>query len=79
MSDQFTMKDDYDHITTTVAKYIRSDIENNCNNFPPLNWLPAIEELMKDERMTPTSVTLFPEDLLKHIKHTLLTKKNGIN
>ena len=73
------MKDDYDHITTAVSKYIRNDIENNCNNFPPLNWPPAIEELMKDERMPPTSVILFLEDLLKHIKHTLLTKKNEIN
>ena len=72
------MKDDYDHITTTVAKYIRSDIENN-RNFPPLNWPPAIEELMKDERMSPTSVILFLEDLLKHSKLTLLTKKDEIH
>ena len=40
--DQFTRKDDCDQIIITVAKYIRGDIENYCNNLHPLNWPPTI-------------------------------------
>ena len=79
MSGQFTMKDDCDQIITTAAKYIRSDIENYCNSLPRLNWAPTIEELMRDERIPPTSVILFLTNLLKHSKHTVSGKKREIN
>ena len=69
------MKDDYDQIITTAAKYIRSNIENYCNNLSPLNWPTTIEELIKDERMPPTSVILFLNNLFKHSKHTVSVKK----
>ena len=75
LSDQFTMMDECDQIFTTAAKYIRSDIENYCNSLPRLNWSLTIEELMKDERMPPTSVILFLKNLLKHSKHTVSAKK----
>ena len=78
LSDQFTMKDDCEQIVTSAAKYIRSDIENYCNNLPPLNWPPTIEELMKDERMPPTSVILFLNNLLKHSKHTVSSQKKRL-
>ena len=51
LTDQFTMKDDYYQIIKIAAKYMRTVIENYCNNWTTLNWQPTIEELMKDERM----------------------------
>ena len=63
------MKDDCGLIVTTAAKYIRSNVKNYCNKLPPLNWSPAIEGLMKDEKMPLTSAILFLKNLLKHSKH----------
>ena len=55
LSGQLTNKDDCGLTVTTTAKYISSNIKNCCNKLPPLNCSPTIEELMKDERMPPTS------------------------
>ena len=57
------------------SRYIRSGIDNYCNNLPPLNWPPTIEELMKSKRLSPTSVILFLKNLLKHSKYTVSAKK----
>ena len=72
------MKDDCDQFITTAAKYIRIDTENYCNNLPPSNWPPTIEELSKGEKMLPTSVILFQKNLLKNNKPTVSAKKGLI-
>ena len=55
LSGHLTNKDDCGLIVTTTAKYKSSNIKNYCNKLPPLNCSPTIEELIKDERMPPTS------------------------
>lgn len=67
--------EDYNNIIKTAAKYIRDDIEKYCDGLPPTNWPPTVEELMRDERLPPTSVTLFLTNLLKHKAHVPSTNK----
>ena len=54
-----------------VAEYLREDVTQYCNNLPELNWPPSFEELTADNRLPPTSVSLFLTNLMKSKKHNI--------
>ena len=54
-----------------VAEYLREDVTQYCNNLPELNWPPSVEELTADNRLPPTSVSLFLTNLMKSKKHNI--------
>ena len=54
-----------------VANYLRNDILEYCSSLSNLNWPPSIDELTKEDRLPPTSVTLFLTNLLKSADHSL--------
>ena len=42
-----------------LVSYLREDIQEYCRSLSPLSWPPTVEELCTENRLPPTSVTLF--------------------
>ena len=54
-----------------VAKYLKDDIKDKCENLSELSWPITIEQLLQEDRSPPDSVKLFLEHLLRTDTHTI--------